>query len=178
MALLEAMPGTEPPPQPETHFLARLPEGVAGIRATLKYMAALTRTYKTDPEIIALARSIVRHVPEKNIWQECAAIHAWVRDCIRYVNDVEGVETIATPPQTLEMRAGDCDDKALLSGTLLQAIGYKARYLAIAFDEPGAFEHVFAEVRINQRWVPLETTEPVEFGWAPYSPFPPMIAHV
>lgn len=159
-------------------FLLGLPEGAAGTRATLKLMARLARQYKLDPIIIATARQIVSHVAEKDYLEEAATIQNWVRNHIRYVRDVDGVETVATPVDTLQMRAGDCDDKALLAAALLLATGHPARFVAWAFEAPEAFEHVYTEVKYNQHWLGVETTEPVAFGWKPDSPYRPMIEHI
>lgn len=182
MALLvaETLEARQPPEQRAQ--LCAMPEGVAGIRYTLNAMSKLTRQFKTDPDIIELARNIVRAVPEKNYFQEASAIQQWVRDNIRYVRDVADVETLATPIETLRQRSGDCDDKSLLAGSLLAAIGFPVRYVAWAFDAPDLFEHVYAEINMGRHrsghWLGVETTEPVAIGWKPDSPFAPMVAHV
>lgn len=182
MALLIAeRPETTQRPEQRAQLCA-MPEGVAGIRYTLNAMSKMTRAFKTDPDIIELARSIVRAVPEKNYFQEASAIQTWVRDHIRYVRDVDGVETLATPLETLRQGAGDCDDKALLAGSLLAAIGFPVRYVAWAFESPDLFEHVYLEINMGRHrsghWLGVETTEPVAIGWKPDSPYPPMVAHV
>jgi transglutaminase-like putative cysteine protease len=64
------------------------------------------------------------------------------------------------------MRAGDCDDKSVLLAALLESIGHPTRFVAIGF-QPDDFEHVFVETKIADRWISLETTEPVEIGWMP-----------
>ena len=176
MALLSLHPLPQDQQPQETSFLAALPDGPQGVRATINFMSLLTRRFKTDPAIVSLARQIVALTPEKNPWAEASAIQTWVRDNIRYVQDVEGVETVSTPIRTLQDRAGDCDDKALLAGALLQAIGYKVRYKAINSSGEG-FDHVYAEDHIGPRWVAVETTEPVELGWEPESVFAFMIAN-
>jgi len=161
----------------QSALLFGIPDGVAGVRATINLMSRLARQYKVHPEIIATARRIVVRLPEKDYLSEAAAIQEWVRDNIRYTRDVEGVETLATPIDTLATRHGDCDDKALLAGALLLAIGHPVRFVAWAFEGPEAFEHVYAEVKYNQHWLGVETTEPVALGWKPESAFRPMIAN-
>lgn len=129
-------------------------------------MQRLVKQYKTNLAIREKALSLVRKVPDKDFAAQARVIFAWVRDHIRYVGDVNGVETIQTPDQTLRLGQGDCDDKALLLCALLESIGHKTRFLAIG-RLPGHYEHVLAETRIGKAWFAMETTEPYSFGQPP-----------
>lgn len=170
-------PRDQETPQP-TSTLQALPEGPAGVAATLAQMRRWTKEYRTDPAIRAVAESIVASLPGKSYFAEAAAVQDYVRDTIRYTRDVYDVETLKTPPELLKSRFGDCDDMALLAGTLLQSIGHPVRYVAFAFESPDVFEHVYLETKIGTRWVGVECTEPMHLGWVPESPFPPMVRHV
>lgn len=112
----------------------------------------------------AIART--RQCSQKDYACEAAALHRFVRDGIRYVQDPIDVERIQSPDKTLELAAGDCDDKAILLASLLESMGHQARFVAIGF-EPGVFSHVYVETKIGDVWIAAETTEPVEFGWEP-----------
>jgi transglutaminase-like putative cysteine protease len=147
-------------------LLAELPSGEAGVRETLSLMRFLVRRSKSDPAIRAQALAIVGALPQRDYAGEVRALHAWVRDCIRYVRDIRGIETLHTPRWLLKERAGDCDDKSLLLASLLESIGTPTRFAAMGLS-PGALEHVLLEARVGRRWVPLETTEPVRAGWFP-----------
>lgn len=129
-------------------------------------MRNVTREAKKRLPVVELARSLVRNLPSKDWAGEVEALHRYVRDDIRYVKDVRGVETVAVPEYTAETAQGDCDDKAVLLASLLEAIGHPARFTAIGF-RPNNFNHVFVETKIGPDWIPLETTEPVEIGWHP-----------
>lgn len=87
----------------------------------------------------------------------------YVRDNIRYVRDIRGVETLHDPVTLLKIGAGDCDDKSLLLASLLLSIGHKVRFVAVAF-EPDQFSHVWLQVNCYGRWIDLEPTEPIQFG--------------
>lgn len=102
-------------------------------------------------------------------------MHEFVRDKVRYVRDIRGVETLSTPLRTLENHSGDCDDKATLASALLEAIGFRTRLTA--WGRPGRFSHVLCEVRFNDKWLTVETTESVGLGWKPRMGYR-MIAHV
>lgn len=145
--------------------------------ATLKIMVKLARQYKKDVGVRELAGSLVRNLPQYDNVAAVRALHAFVRDCVRYTGDIAGVETLQTPKATLELGVGDCDDKSLLLATLLQSINLPARFVAVAMND-GGYTHVLVETRRGNRWVPLETIRPVEVGWFPPNVTKKMIAHV
>jgi transglutaminase-like putative cysteine protease len=154
-----------------TITLAAIPDGVQGIRATLALMVNIARKSKTDYAVRDKALSLVSTLTQKDWLGEVRAIHQYVRDDIRYVKDINGVETLATPAQTMQIGQGDCDDKALLTAALLETLGHPARFVAVG-RELGQFEHVLVETKLSfkggaSHWVSVETTEPVPVGWYP-----------
>lgn len=175
-------------PGPPTTF-ARIPLGVEGIETTMQLMRRLVRgdpalqSGKHDPGIRQIADGLVgeqgAQCPQGDYSCEVAALHAFVRDHIRYVGDIAEVETLQTPRRTLEQGSGDCDDKSTLLATLLETIGHKTRFVAGAYHQPGFYEHVWVETRIGRGWYPLETTRPVPPGWNPRARMvgPPLVAH-
>lgn len=155
-----------------------LPSGADGIRQTLKIMVALNRTWKKDPGIRQLACELVRELPQGDSSAEVRALQSFVRDHIRYTNDIAGVETLQTPRVTLESGVGDCDDKSLLLSSLLSSIGRPNRFVAIGLNG-GPLSHVTVEVRLGarQNWYMLETIKDVEAGWQPKNITSRMVAH-
>lgn len=148
--------------------LLSLPDGDAGTRATLKVMASLVRQYRKSLPIRMQALDIVRSVPgDKNFRGMASALCLWVAHNVQYVRDIHDVETVQTPLKTLDLMQGDCDDQATLLASLLQAVGFPARFLAIKTATLGPFVHVVAEAKIGRDWYPLETTEPWEPGTFP-----------
>jgi transglutaminase-like putative cysteine protease len=113
-----------------------------------------------------LAVDLTSGLKQKDRLGEIAAIHAFVRDCIRYVWDVRGVETLHDTQRILDQKAGDCDDKSILTAALLEAIGYPTRFVAVGIAKD-LYQHVLVEVQHKGQWIPLETTEPVPMGWYP-----------
>ncbi len=183
-----------------------IPSGLAGVKATLRLMVELVRRYKAHPLIRQTAVALVQGCPERSEACEAAALQSFVRDSIRYVADVAGVETLQTPVVTLgylETRpptwdlsgrmldpgeyapggtaAGDCDDKSVLLATLLQAISIPGRFCAVGVNGE-ALSHVLVEARLRQRnsvtYLPLETILPgVPAGWFPPDASCFMVAH-
>jgi len=146
--------------------LQQIPDGPPGINQTLRVMRQFTRDGKRQYPIRDLALSLVRRNKPKDWFGEVRDLHHYVRDKIRYVRDINGIETLATPENTLKIGQGDCDDKSILLATLLESIGHPSRFVALSF-EPGIYSHVLVESKIGDKWVSLETTEPVETGWYP-----------
>lgn len=152
--------------QQMTATLQAIPDGKAGTVATLKIMRQVTKAGKTSLPIRNLTLSLISGLAQKDWFNELKILHKFVRDQIRYVKDIRGVETVQTPDVTLALRAGDCDDKSVLLAAMLESIGHPTRFVAIGF-KPDDFVHVYPETRIGTSWIAAETTEPVEVGWTP-----------
>ncbi len=113
------------------------------------------------------AIEITRSCPSKDFRCEISAIHSWVDENIRFVRDINGVETLQTPARTLELGVGDCDDHCILLSALLEATGHPTRFVAVGFAD-GHYSHVLTETRLGRKWIPLETTVPgAHIGWYP-----------
>jgi hypothetical protein len=157
---------TQTTPQGMTATLQAIPDGKAGTVATLKIMRDVVKSGKKSLVVRNTAISLIGELPQKDWFNENKILHRFVRDEIRYVKDIRGVETVQTPDVTMQIKAGDCDDKSVLLAALLESIGHPTRFVAIGFA-PDDYVHVMVESRIGTAWVPLETTEPVEMGWYP-----------
>lgn len=131
-------------------------------------MRLLVRDGKRNPAVRQAASELVQGLRQKDWLAEIRAIHSFVQNRIRYTRDIRGVETLQIPERTLLNEMGDCDDKSVLAASLLEAIGHPTRFAAVAF-QPGRFSHVFPETKLsaNDKWIAVETTEPVTLGWRP-----------
>jgi Transglutaminase-like superfamily len=166
--------------------LGLVPSGDAGVAATLKTMKKLARDGRQDALIIQQANALVKDLPQYDTLGEIKALHAFVRDAIRYTNDPDNVELLRTPRAILQMGVGDCDDKSTLLAALLLAIGLRPRFVAVAMGANRAFSHVLVEVQYgktdptNKRkgWLSLETIKPVSVGWSPPNVTRRMVIHV
>lgn len=162
--------------QQVTYTMQEIPNGNAGIRATLKIMSSLVKESKSAMPIRELALSLTSDLRQKDYAGELKRIHRFVRDNIRYIKDIHGVETIQTPEQTLRLGAGDCDDKSTLVASLLESIGHPTRFLAVGFGGDKV-SHVLVQTKIGNKWICVECTEPVEIGWYPPGIKARMIQH-
>jgi transglutaminase-like putative cysteine protease len=150
-------------------LLMGLPDGIAGTRSTLFMMRDIIRVDAKTVPIRQLAVSLTQGLKQKDWSAEVAALFYFVRDKIRYIRDIRGTETLHNSAMILQNRAGDCDDKAILLSSLLRAIGYSVRLVAVGFKSANSCEHVFIETRAGDTgsWVALDPTMNVAPGWSP-----------
>lgn len=139
-------------------------------------MRELVRRYKKALPVRQLALELTRNGRQKDYVSEAKNIHRFVRDKIRYIKDIRGIETVQTPLITIEMAQGDCDDKTTLAAALLESIGHPTRLVAIGFA-PGHFAHVYPETKIKGDWLALETTEPWDFAKKPQGAISRMVVY-
>jgi predicted transglutaminase-like cysteine proteinase len=98
---------------------------------------------KIDPESVRdLAIEITQEATTDK--REVEEIFYYVRDTIKYVKDprLTGLDFdyIQSPLETLERKAGDCDDHAVLLASLLESIGYGTSICFVDTDEEEPFE--------------------------------------
>lgn len=145
--------------------------GVAGVLHTRALMRHLINTGKRDPRIRGIAVSLVALTPERDHLGEVRTIFEFVRDRIRYVSDVNDTETLHDPIRVYEMGAGDCDDKVILLGALLESIGYTTRIVVTGYSDPSIYDHVYLKVLLpDGRMMALDASEPEAPGWEPPAP--------
>ena len=132
-------------------------------------MRDLVRRAVRDPDMLArnLFIEITGGCPGRDFRCEVDAVWNWVRENIRFVRDIHGVETLQSFRRTIELGIGDCDDQSVAISSILEAGGHPTRFVAMGF-RPGQFSHVFTETRLGDRWISLETTVPgAHIGWYP-----------
>ena len=132
--------------------LAAAPSGAAGPHHTLRLMRDMIRRARLDPAIIQAAHSIIYLAPERDEYAEVCALYEWVRDHVRYVRDVAGVETLAYPVKTLQRLSGDCDDQTALLCSLAESVGYPTRLVMAAYQSSD-WEHVYCQIFARGEWI-------------------------
>lgn len=141
------------PPAPL--YTARLigsPSGARGNFQTLRLMRQMIDAAKTDPRVMQAAHGIIAFQREHDELGECCALYTWVRDHVRYVRDVNGVETLCAPAMTLQRMIGDCDDQTMLLCALFEASGYPSRIVMAGYTGRD-FSHVYCQVYAGGQWV-------------------------
>jgi transglutaminase-like putative cysteine protease len=130
-------------------------------------MVKWTRQGRRDLTIRQLAAGLIQGVTAKDFTSEVDTIFQWVRDNIRYTLDINNVETLQTPINTLNFGYGDCDDMSMLLAAMLESVGHPCQFVAVALEEADQFDHVFVRTMIGDNWVSLDPTEPNAMGWEP-----------
>ncbi len=119
-------------------------------------LAANSLVQSDDQRIEGLAAEIA--ADEKDVWKICLEMEKWVHDSVRSKNFVHVFASATDVARTLE---GDCTEHAVLLAALCCARKIPAR-VAIGLiyspaDQGYAF-HMWNEVWVTNRWVPLDAT--------------------
>jgi hypothetical protein len=105
-----------------------------------------------------LIRSLAEQVApdEQDPWRWAVACEAYV---FRLIEEKNLSQTFATAAEVARSRSGDCTEHAVLTAALCRAHGIPARVATglVAVDDMFAF-HMWNEVWIQDRWVPLDAT--------------------
>jgi hypothetical protein len=130
-----------------------LPNGSQGNLETISFMKKLARLRSRHPLIRELALKILQtfKVPSHYYKDEALAIARYVKEKVRYVRDIQSVETIIDPILLVEQlkrgeAQGDCDDIATLIATLLLSIGHQPFFRIIKYKntpEAESYNHVY-----------------------------------
>lgn len=180
-----------------TAYLGLIPSGSAGINATLKVMVSIVRGLKSptaDPQQLAQLSALAARLfqaadcpqsPPQNVCQ-ARALFGYVRDNIYYMSDPDEVETVRFPLQTLQLGAGDCDDKSLLLAALASSVGFKTRFAAWRLGADPIPTHVSAQLLVNgMGWqnaevIPIDAdgNGASDLGWQPPDATFVRLAHV
>ena len=159
------------PPTTPKIYLGHIPTGWRGTQKTVEHVQALIRAGAKDFYVRQKAIDILleKQVKPKDYLAEIKALFEWVQQHIRYTKDTFQVELLHSAKRMLELRAGDCDDMAILLGAMLEAIGHPVRLVLSGPDplKPDLFTHIYLEVFHKGRWIPLDATMPYPMGWAP-----------
>lgn len=119
----------------------------------------VARLYGGKPLMRAITVRILDEAgaPPRDDEAAARAIHAWVRDRVRFV--LEAGEQVLTPARVLLWGFGDCDDRSGLVAALLHAIRIPFR-LVLLCRRSGTPYHIWPQALVGGRWVHLETSSP------------------
>lgn len=144
----------------------------------MQQMRALVRGAIVDPaqRVRETALSIIGRA---GYVDQARLLQQWVSANIRYIHDPPDHELIQTPQYTLQQRAGDCDDQAILLAALLTSLGHPlspsdeqlvvqhpTRFLALGLNGL-PLSHVMVQTKVGPQWLGAETIVPKPLGWMP-----------
>jgi len=113
-----------------------------------------------DPRIRKIAVGIVSKkcgskwcIKERDYQKEVEAVYKYIRDRVRYVKDIFGIDTYQNPIRTHEFGGGDCDDYSAYASALLLSIGYPVKLRVIQTKKAKDFNHIYILVAIPPKEV-------------------------
>lgn len=110
-----------------------------------------------DARVKTIARTAVG--PETDPWRKALRIERWVRANMRSTNH----EALATADHVAKTLEGDCTEYAMLMAAMCRAEGIPAKtavgliYADVKTGPTFAF-HMWTEVHVKGRWIPLDAT--------------------
>lgn len=133
-----------------------IPIGDEGIRQTIIKMRQFVNDYYQNERIVNLAKKLGT---DENIY-------AHVVKKIKYKNDPDGIELVASPKHTIlgNRNFGDCDDMSVALATLLKAKGRTVYFRTAAWKPENkakgddSFTHVYVVIQSGGRLIPLDVT--------------------
>lgn len=144
-----------------------LEPGEAGTVQTLAVMAELARVASRQPLLIQAAQHIVGQATGSPL-RAALQIRAFLGRHLRFFPDPVDLELVVAPGLQLErIRSdgyvhGDCDDIATLGAALGLALHFPARFVILAFDPEGPWEHVYTELSTPDGWAELDTSREMQ----------------
>lgn len=115
-----------------------------------------TLVQSDDEQVVAMAESVASD--ESDPWQLALALERYVHAII---NKKNFSQTIASAAEVARSREGDCTEHAMLLAAFCRARKIPARCaMGLVYYAPaqGFAYHMWTEVWINDRWVPLDAT--------------------
>lgn len=137
-----------------------------GIDKVLEAASGLVKKYTGDERIrsaaLQITGSVRRHTetgqPDLRDTEAIAkAIYKWIVRHINYVKDPWDVERIQSPDVTLRQKAGDCDDHAILSASLLQSLGIQTGFRVVS-RSGRKYDHIYTVYNSSDGWKSFDTT--------------------
>jgi len=108
------------------------------------------------PKVVELARDAVGDAEDP--WQKAVGLERFVGD---YIRRVDFTQALATAAEVADNPTGDCTEHAVLLAAMARAAGLPARAamgLIYVAGEQSFLYHMWTEVYIGGRWIPLDAT--------------------
>lgn len=124
---------------------------------------------KRSPDVREIAAGVLRGVPPREYEKEATAMFEWTRKNIRYTLDPDGVELFQSTERSAQVGIGDCDDQAIVLGSLLQSVGIPIRLRVIGLKGSDKFSHIYVLAGLPpenpEKWLPLDPSVNFDAGW-------------
>ena len=130
-------------------------EKIGAEKASSEYIQSSYFITSADERVKQHARNAVEK--EKDLWKKAVLIEKWVHEHMQ----VKNYEALATADHVARTLEGDCTEFAMLMAAMCRAEGIPSRTaLGLVYtdvkDQPGFAFHMWTEVFVKGRWVPLD----------------------
>lgn len=148
-----------------------LPASDLGTHLTLLTMRAMVYREFMNPLVRLTAAQIVAGINGQDGVEQAHAIRDYLSNFTEFLRDPDGIEMLHGPVwQLQQIRQNgvvqvDCDDVAMLAAALGKAVGLRARFVVVGFDNPKQpYRHVWTELspRNLPAWVDMDVTRPAQ----------------
>lgn len=107
----------------------------------LRFLRRMVMEFRSNPAIRDLALKIIRDAgcPPKDKVLQALAIATYVQNNVFYVQELP--ERFQNPFETLDKKAGDCDDFTTTIASLNESLGIPTLFIVMSID--GSWKHIF-----------------------------------
>jgi len=120
------------------------------VEKVLEEMVRLANEYKSDPRVRDAVQAATDQADARSAQQVARSVWEGIRENVRYVRDPTHTELLQSPDLILRRpRYADCDGMAGLAAAMLSSIGIPSGFRAIAREEAGAYDHVYAVYKVG-----------------------------
>jgi len=130
--------------------------GNAGIIQTVDVMKKMREFYKKDPIIRTFVLKKLVRYKRINALEDIETVYHILKERLRYVSDIHGIETVQSPRYTWNVRAGDCDDFALIGAVFLETVGIPTKFKIVG--KGNEFSHIYTLAQYRGNWYPFDLT--------------------
>lgn len=146
------------------------------IEDRISYLEMEINEGKRSERVRQIASGILTAKDESGQWRiaerdwrgELQGAFDFVREHVRYTRDIQDVELFQRADRTLELGIGDCDDMAILLGSIIGNIGFPTIVRVISTDGP-TFHHVYLLAGLPpedpKEWIALDASQGEGVGW-------------
>ena len=124
-----------------------------------KELWKIIEQYTGNTVLVEFAAKLIKlnNVPARDEKSLVRYIQLFVQNHIKFFREYP--ERWQSPLQTLALGIGDCDDKTILTASLLRTFRIPVQLVFLRFKKAGKepYSHVYPRAEINGKWLAVET---------------------
>lgn len=136
-----------------------LHNGESDAAQIIEYLGRFALEYGKSPCVIRFARCLIGGITENNaVGHQFDIVGNFVLDHVTYVADPRGAEYVRSPLRLIKeyqcrgYGQGDCDDMTLFAASLLNALGFPVKIVAVKINGSSNYNHVLLQAMVAGEW--------------------------